>query len=185
MQTPSASKSNRETCPLADALQNRDNGRPLFRQRIFHARRYFIVWPAFHDAVGDEPFRFAYARLEWRSMCALWGWAPDVQAPARTYTPCCDSSQLRCLWLHSLHDIDTSRGFLCRADNRRQQSLQLTIQADGFRSAAENNFLRVRNVVFSFSSNRSFLVVEFEEIFPIIRGRDKFELFTTKSKKFL
>ena len=49
-----------------------------------------------------------------------------------------------------MHDIDTSHGSLCKTDNRRRQSLQPTTQVDRFRSAAENNFSRVRDVVFFF-----------------------------------
>ena len=47
----------KDTCPLADALQNRHHGPALFRQRIFHPGRDFIVGSPLHNAVGNESFQ--------------------------------------------------------------------------------------------------------------------------------
>ena len=54
-----------------------------------------------------------------------------------------------------------------------------------YHSAEQNNFSRVRDVVFSFSSNQSFRFAECEEIFPLIRIRDNFRLFYNQIEKIL
>ena len=41
-----------DACPLADALQDRDDRLPLLRQRVFHPRRDLVV--GLDQAVGDE-----------------------------------------------------------------------------------------------------------------------------------
>ena len=43
-----------DACPLADALQDRDDRLPLLRQRVFHPRRDLVVGLALDQAVGDE-----------------------------------------------------------------------------------------------------------------------------------
>ena len=43
--------------PLADVLQNGDDGTAFFRKSVVHARGNFVVGFAQDDAVGDEEFQ--------------------------------------------------------------------------------------------------------------------------------
>ena len=61
-----------DACPLADALQDRDDRLPLLRQRVFHPRRDLIVGLVLDQAVGDEElegrFMSHYIISEWQTI---------------------------------------------------------------------------------------------------------------------